>query len=395
MTINFKTEADALRDEMIARRRDLHQHPEIAFEEVRTAGIVAEELNNLGMEVQTGVGKTGVVGILEGDSDGPTVLIRADMDALPVYEQNSTDYISQTNGKMHACGHDGHTTMSLAVAKMLSAHRDKMRGRVKFVFQPAEEIAAGAAAMIKDGVLESPRPDVSLGLHLWNYLPLGKLGVATGPVMAGSNSFTITIRGKGSHGAMPQDALDPIVCAAHVITGLQTITSRNMDPLEGAVVSATQIHAGHANNVIPMEATIGGTTRSFKPEVRQLLETRLVEITENIAKAMGCTATVNFTEGTMPVSNDAEVAMQVRDAFTDIVGEDAFVMDERAMVGEDMSFLMDDIPGMFFFVGSANDERELNYGHHHPRFDFDEDALPLGAALMARAAASYVLIDEI
>ncbi|MEL6149268.1 MAG: amidohydrolase [Chloroflexota bacterium] len=395
MTIDFKAEAEALRDEMIARRRDLHQHPEIAFEEVRTAGIVAEELNNLGLEVQTGIGKTGVVGIMEGDSDGPTVLIRADMDALPVHEENSTDYISLTAGKMHACGHDGHTTIGLSVAKILSGHRDKMHGRVKFVFQPAEEIAGGALAMIKDGVLGSPRPDVSLGLHLWNYLPVGKLGVASGPVMAGSNSFTITIRGKGSHGAIPQEALDPIVCAAQIITAMQTITSRNMDPLEGAVVSATQIHAGHANNVIPMEAKIGGTIRSFKPDVKQLLETRLVEIVENIAKAMGCTATVDFLEGTKPVTNDAEVAMQVRDAFTDIVSEDAFVLDERAMVAEDMTYLMDDIPGMFFFVGSANAERDLNYGHHHPRFDFDEDALPLATALMARAAASYVLIDEI
>ncbi len=394
MTIDFKAAAHALQDEMVARRRDLHQHPEIAFEEVRTAGIVAEELNNLGLEVQTGIGKTGVVGLLEGDESGPTVLVRADMDALPVSEENSTDYISTVPGKMHACGHDGHTTIGLAVAKMLSAHRDQITGRVKFVFQPAEEIAGGAQAMVKDGVLNDPRPDVSLGLHLWNYLPVGKIGVADGPIMAGSNSFTITLRGKGSHGAIPQDAIDPIVCAAQIVTALQTIVSRNNDPLEGAVVSVTQVHAGHANNVIPPTATLGGTARSFKPDVKTMIEQRLRDIVTNIAQAMNCTAEIKFSEGTIPVVNNPEVAAQVRRTIAPLLGKDPFVLDERSMVAEDMAYLMDDIPGTFLFVGSANDARDLNYGHHHPRFDFDEDALPLGAAVLAQAVASYVLDGE-
>jgi amidohydrolase len=381
---------------MVARRRDLHRHPETAFEEVRTAGIVAEELNRLGLEVQTGIGKTGVVGILEGDADGPTVLLRADMDALPIHEQNETDYISQTAGKMHACGHDGHTSIGLAVAKMLTAHRDQMHGRVKFVFQPAEEIAGGAKAMIQDGVLESPRPDVSLGLHLWNYLPVGKVGVANGPIMAGSNSFTVKITGKGSHGALPHEAIDPIACAVQAINVLQTIISRNVEPVEGAALSVTQIHAGHANNVIPPEATFGGTTRSFNPAVRELLETRLQEIVQHTAAAMHCSATVTFSEGTIPVTNDADVSAQVRRVIRPLLnGEEAFVMNERSTVAEDMAYLMDDIPGMFLLVGSANDARELNYGHHHPRFDFDEDALPLAAAILARAAASYVMDDVI
>jgi amidohydrolase len=390
--INFKLEADALRDELVARRRDLHQHPEIAFEEVRTAGIVAAELNKLGLEVQTGVGKTGVVGILDGEQAGPTVLVRADMDALPVHEENETDYISQTAGKMHACGHDGHTTIGLGVAKFFAQRREQMAGRIKFVFQPAEEIAGGAKAMIADGVLENPRPDVSLGLHLWNYLPVGKLGVATGPVMAGSDSFEVVITGKGGHGAMPHMAQDPVVCAAQVVTAWQTIISRNLSPVEGGVLSVTRLDAGHASNVIPQTVTLRGTTRYFKQPVRQMMRQRMTDIASHIAAAMGCELTsVDWNDGTKPVSNHPEVSQRVREAFLTVVGEDAFVLDERAMVAEDMAFLMDDIPGFFFFVGSADAAAGKDYGHHHPRFDFDEAALPLSVALLAKAAAAYVM----
>lgn len=393
--IDFKAAAEALREELVERRRDFHMHPELAFEEVRTAGIVAEELNKLGLEVQTGVGKTGVVGILEGDQDGPTVLVRADMDALPVDEANTTDYISQTPGKMHACGHDGHTAIGLGVAKLLTTHRDKIAGRVKFVFQPAEEIAAGARAMIDDGVLANPRPDVSLGLHLWNALPVGKLGVAEGAVMAASNSFTIMITGKGGHGAIPNLAVDPIACGAQIVSALQTVISRNVDPLETGVVSVTQFHAGHAQNVIPSEAMIGGTTRAYSLAVRELIIERMDSIVKNTAAAMGCTATIVWSEGTLPVVNHPEVATKVRDRLRPLVGgDDDLILDERTMGGEDVSMFMSDIPGMFVFVGSANSERELDFAHHHPRFDFDEDALPLGVAVLAEAVAAYVIPDE-
>ncbi len=390
--IDFKLEAEALRDELIARRRDLHQHPEIAFEEFRTAGIVAEELNALGLEVQTGVGKTGVVGILDGAQDGPTVLVRADMDALPVHEENETDYISQTAGKMHACGHDGHTSIGLGVAKFFAQRREQMAGRIKFVFQPAEEIAGGAKAMIADGVLENPRPDVSLGLHLWNYLPLGKLGVATGPVMAGSDSFKFEITGKGGHGAMPEHAHDPVVCAAQIIMAWQTIVSRNLSPMEGGVVSVTRVDAGHASNVIPPTVTLRGTARYFTKHVQQTIHNRMEAIASNIATAMDCELTsAKWNEGTQPVVNHPEVCQRVREAFLTLVDEDDLVLDERAMVAEDMTYLMNDIPGMFFFVGSADDDRGLNYGHHHPRFDFDEAVLPLSVALLAKAVAAYVM----
>jgi amidohydrolase len=390
-SIDFRAEADKLRDEMVAMRRDFHMHPETAFEEVRTAGIVAEKLTELGLEVQTGVGKTGVVAILDGAADGPTVLVRADMDALPINEANTTDYISGTANKMHACGHDGHTAIGLAVAKMLSAHRNEIQGRVKFVFQPAEEVGQGAMAMIQDGALENPKPDVSVGLHLWNTLPLGDLGVADGPTMAGSSTWSATLTGKGSHGAAPHESLDPVVAAAHVVTALQSIVARNVNPDDTAVVSVTQIHTGDTHNVIPQTAYLEGTMRAFKIEVRDLVTKRMDEIIKGVAAAMGCEATFQIDHRTIPLVNHPDVGARLRPVFEKIEGVKRLDLDARTMGGEDMAFFMDTVPGMYFFVGSANEERGLNYGHHHPRFDFDEDALPLGAALLATAVAEYVI----
>ncbi len=393
MVVNFKAEAAAMQEELVARRRDLHQHPETAFEEVRTAGIVAEELNKLGFEVQTGVGKTGVVGVLEGDHDGPTVLVRADMDALPIIEANETDYISTVSGRMHACGHDGHTSILLGVAKLFNERRREMRGRIKFVFQPAEEIGGGALAMIADGVLENPRPDVSLGLHLWNELSIGKIGLGSGPVMAGANMFKVELRGKGGHGASPHKTIDPVVAAAQIVTALQTVVSRELDPLQRGVLSVTQVHTGDADNVIPETALLRGTTRAFRPEVDKMISERLTAISKGIAETMNCTCEVSFRDGTIPVVNDPEVAGRLINVFQDIVGKDAIQTEIRSMFAEDVAFLMQDIPGAFFFVGSANSERGLDYGHHHPRFDFDEAALPLAVTLMASAVAAYVLPD--
>ncbi len=391
MTVDFKAQAEAMRDELVARRRDLHAHPELAFEEIRTAGIVARELTDLGMEVQTGVGKTGVVGILEGSHDGPTVLVRADMDALPIQEENEFDYVSTVPGKMHACGHDGHTTIGLAVAKLLAAHRDEMVGRVKFVFQPAEEVGRGAAAMVADGVLSDPRPDVSIGLHLWNSVPVGKLGVAEGPMMAGASTFTIKVRGKGSHAASPHQGIDPVVCAAQMVLAFQTIPSRNIDPLETVVLSVTTIKAGDAYNVIPQFAELRGTVRTFTTEVRDQVFERMREIAENLGKAMRCTVEFESIDLTIPVINDAEVTEKLRAAFIPIVGADGLDTTIRTMGAEDVSAFMDDIPGMYFFVGAQDLTQDAYYGHHHPRFSIDEDALPLSVALLATAVATYVL----
>ncbi len=389
--IDFKTEAEALRDELVARRRDFHRHPELGFEEVRTAGIVAEELARLGMEVQTGVGRTGVVGLLEGDQDGPTVLVRADMDALPIQEENTSEYASSVPGKMHACGHDGHTAIALGVARLLSQHRSHIAGRVKFVFQPAEEIAGGAKAMVADGVLRDPRPDVSVGLHLWNGMPLGRLGVADGPVMAGSSEFVLRITGKGGHAASPHLTIDPVVCAAQVITAFQTIASRSVNPLDSAVVSATYLRAGTAFNVIPQDVEVRGTIRIFRLEVRDLVERRMHEISQGIAGAMGCTAELNIIHQLLPVVNHPEVGARLRGLFRRFVGDEGLDMTERTMGAEDVGLLMDDVPGMYFFLGAKVPDQEVYYGHHHPRFDFDENALPLGVALLSAAVAEYVL----
>jgi amidohydrolase len=389
--INFRTQAESLRDELITRRRDFHMHPELGFEEFRTAGIVADELRNLGLEVQTGIGKTGVVGILEGIHDGPTILVRADMDALPILEENEVDYASQTPGKMHACGHDGHTTIALGVAKLLSRQREHMTGRVKFVFQPAEEVVGGAKAMLADGVLNDPRPDVTLGLHLWNSLPVGQLGVGDGPVMAGASVFTIKVIGKGGHGAAPHTTVDPVVCAAQIITALQSVVSRNLNPLDSAVISVTQLQAGTAFNIIPQDVVLRGTVRAFKPEVHKMVDQRMREICEGIAGAMGCSVDFESQVGTLPVRNDPAVSARARNLFQQFVSSDALLLNERTMGAEDVGLFMDDIPGMYFFLGAAVSNQEQYFGHHHPRFDFDENALPLGVALMSAAVADYVL----
>ncbi len=388
---DFRAQAEALRQELIERRRDFHRHPELAFQEVRTASIVAEELARLGLEVQTGVGKTGVVGILEGAGEGPTVLIRADMDALPVQEENEFDYASQTPGVMHACGHDGHTAIALGVAKLLAAQRNRLSGRVKFVFQPAEEIGRGAQAMAEDGVLNDPRPDVSLGLHLWNSLPVGKLGVADGPIMAGSATFTIHIAGKGGHAAIPQACADPVLCAAQLITALHSIISRNVDPLESAVLSVTSVTAGHAFNVIPQTADLKGTVRYYQQAVRDRIYERMRDCVQFIARAMGCTGTLEFTDLTLPVNNDQQVTDKARQRFAALLGPEALDITLRTMGSEDVGLFMQDIPGMYFFLGAADPSADVYYGHHHPRFNFNENALPLGVALLASAAADYVL----
>jgi len=388
-TVDFMTQADAMRDELVARRRDLHQHPELAFEEIRTAGIVARELTDLGLEVQTGVGKTGVVAMLDGAQPGPTVLVRADMDALPIHEENEVDYASTVPGKMHACGHDGHTTIALAVAKLLAPHRDQMAGRIKFVFQPAEEAGKGARAMVNDGVLSDPRPDVSVGLHLWNSLPVGTVAAADGPIMAGASIFTVKITGKGSHAASPHLGVDPVVCAAQMVMAFQTIPSRSVDPLDTVVLSVTTIHTGEAYNVIPQTAELQGTVRYFKTEVRDLVFARMQEVVEHLGMAMRCTCEIEFEHLTIPVVNNAEVGSKLRDVFEPMVRE--LKLDERTMGAEDVSAFMDDIPGMYFFVGAKDQTADAYYGHHHPRFNIDEDALPLSVALLSAAVAAYVL----
>lgn len=391
MAIDWLTKARALRSELVARRRDLHQHPELAFEEIRTGSIVAAELSALGLEVQTGVGKTGVVGVLEGARDGTTVLVRCDMDALPIQEANTTEYVSRSPNKMHACGHDGHVAIGLGVAKLLAAHRAQLAGRVKFVFQPAEEIAAGANAMIADGVLESPAPQVALGLHLWNNMPVGTVSVTEGAAMASANDFTVTVRGVGGHGALPDETRDPIFAAAQIISALQSIISRNVSGLDTAALSVCNIHGGDANNVIPSEVTFGGTFRTYRSATNELIARRLHEIAEGVATALGCTAQVRTQLLAPALVNDSEVNARLRETFRRVAPQLTLIDNARTMASEDMACFLERVRGTYFFVGSANRERGLDFPHHHPRFDFDEDALPIGVGLLAAAVAEYVL----
>lgn len=392
MTKHLMADAEALRDELIARRRDFHQHPELAFEEHRTAGIVADELNRLGLEVQTGIGKTGVVGILEGAADGPTVLYRADMDALPILEENETEYVSQTDGLMHACGHDGHTAIALGIAKLLSNHRADLSGRVKFVFQPAEERGKGAESMIADGALESPAPDYCLGIHLWNDLEVGAVSAVAGPTMSGAGMFEITISGKGGHGAMPHQTADPIVCAAQVIIALQSIVSRNVDPQDMVVITIGTIQGGSARNIIPQSVSFSGSFRLFREGARELIMRRMREIAEGVASGMGCQADVNFGLGIGPVVNDAEVTARARRVISSC--SDAVKLVEQPwMASEDVGLFMQRNPSAYLLIGSANHERQLDYPHHHPRFDIDEDVLPLSVGLMSAVIADYLDAD--
>jgi amidohydrolase len=388
--INYVDEANELFEYTRDLRRDFHRHPELGFEEVRTAGIVARELNNLGLEVSTGVGKTGVVALLEGGRPGPVVLARFDMDALPIEEETGAEYASQTPGVMHACGHDGHTATGLAVARILEAHKDDLGGSVKLVFQPAEEGLGGAEAMVADGVLLNPKPDVSLSLHLWNDKPLGWIGVTPGAAMSASDRFTVNIKGLGGHGAVPHLTNDPIAAGAQVVTALQTIVARNVPPLKSVVVTVTSMIGGEAFNVIPEVVELKGTIRSFDEEVRKQVHERFEQIVTRVAQAMGCQAKVEIWRITPPVVNDLEMAQRVQAVVGQVLPEATVDSTERTMGSEDMAYMMDDLPGCYFFVGSANHELGLDAGHHNPHFDFDESALPRSAALMAAAIVEFL-----
>lgn len=393
---DFYREAHELFPFTQSMRRDLHMHPELGFREFRTAGIVAKELEALGLEVTKGVGKTGVVGLLEGSKPGPTLLIRFDMDALPIVEETGAEYASQNPGVMHACGHDGHTAIGLTVAKILHQHRADLAGTVKFCFQPAEEgnngeEFGGNETMIRDGVLDGPAVEKTLALHLWNEKPLGWIGAAGGPVMAGAEAFTIKLTGKGGHGAAPHQTVDPIAAAAQIVNALQTIVSRNLDPFKPAVVSVTTVHAGTAFNVIPQEAELTGTIRTFDPEVRRQVIERFEALVQNVAEAMNCQARVEVVRVTPAVINDAGLASKVQAAARRILPDSSLDTSPYLTMGaEDMAFMQEKVPGCYFFIGSNNAEKHLDYGHHHPRFDFDEEALIRGAALMAGAAAEIL-----
>jgi amidohydrolase len=376
--------------QLVEVRRDLHRHPETAFTEVRTAGLVADRLRAAGLEPRTGVGRTGVMATVQGGRAGRTVLLRADMDALPIQEQNDVPYRSTVDGRMHACGHDCHTSILLGVSRKLADAAPALPGAVSLVFQPAEEEGGGAEAMIADGALERPKPDAAFGLHVWQTLELGKVGVTPGPFMAAVDEFQVTVRGKGAHAAMPQLGRDPVLALAHMVTALQAIASRQTDPLKEIVVSVTQLRAGSAFNIIPESAWMNGTCRVFDTEVWRDLPARFERICRGVAQAFECEVEIRFNRVNRPTVNDPAMAAIARAAAAEVVGEENIVDDLRTMGGEDFSAFLARVPGCFIAIGSRNAARGLVWDHHHPRFDVDEGSLAIGAEVLLRTARRFL-----
>src|SRR5947209_12530423 len=385
MSASARTLPPVDRATLIATRRDLHQHPELGFEERRTSALVAERLRALGYDVRTGVGKTGVVALKGGT--GRCVMLRADMDALPVEEANDVTYRSQHAGKMHACGHDGHVAMGLEVARRLAGL--DLPGAVKFAFQPAEELSFGADAMIQDGVLDHPSVDAAFGIHLWNDLPTGKIGLMPGAVMASVDEFEIAILGKGGHAAAPHQTTDPVLVAAHLVTGLQSLVSRRRNPFEEGVVSVTQVTAGHAFNVIPGRADLRGTVRTFGGKFYEDAPQLVTDTAQGIARAFGATAEVRYRRLSKPLVNDPPMTELMRSVGEEIVGKNRVIDGVRTMGGEDMSVYLAKVPGAFAFVGSAPPAGK-GAPHHSPTFDIDEESLTIGAELLTRTVVRYL-----
>lgn len=389
---DFQMVAHALVEQLITDRRDLHQHPELGFQEYRTAGIVAQRLRALGYEVTEGVAETGVLGVIPPRPGGKLAMLRFDMDALPIEEQNQVEYRSEHDGKMHACGHDGHVAIGLGVAAALMENRAALGdGGVKLLFQPAEEGGGGAERMVEAGAMENPRPDVSLGMHIWADLPLGKANVRSGPIMASADEFTIRITGKGGHGAQPHVTIDAVLVAAQMVMALHTIVSRNINPEQPAVLTVGSVQAGSAHNIIAHDAVLNGTIRSFDAEVRETVKRRLYEVASGVATTYGAQVEIAYA-ATCPATVCADGPTEVvREAARLILGAENVVATERTMGSEDMSVLLNEVPGCYFFLGGKNEQRELGvYAHHHPRFDFDEAVLPLGVAIMCEATSRYL-----
>jgi len=390
MRINAVAETQSIKAQLREWRRDFHAHPELGFEEHRSAGRIASALRDLGYSVQTGVAKTGVVGLLRGPNPGPVVMLRFDMDALPIQERSDADYASQNAGVMHACGHDAHMAIGLGVATLIARHREELAGTIKIVFQPGEEGMNGAEVMVEAGVLNDPRPDVFISAHVWNDRPAGVVDVSAGPVMAAADRWTCTIRGRGGHGAMPHQTVDPVVAAAQVISSLQSIVSRNVGPLQTAVVTVGTIHGGDAFNVVPALVELSGTIRTFDPRVRDVVRSRLRELCEGVAGAYAASATVDVGALTPAVVNDPEVAGVVRAAAQAVLGQENVLSSEKTTGSEDASFFMQDIPGCYFFLGSADPSAESPPPHHNPAFDIDETVLTVGVSVLAQAVAQYL-----
>ena len=381
-----------------AVRRDIHAHPELCFEEVRTADVVAQKLTEWGIPIHRGLGKTGVVGIVkgrDGGASGRAIGLRADMDALPMQEFNTFAHASQHHGKMHACGHDGHTAMLLAAAQHFAKHRN-FDGTVYLIFQPAEEGGGGARVMIEDGLLEQFPMQAVFGMHNWPGMKMGQFAVSPGPVMASSNEFKITIHGKGGHAAMPHTGIDPVPIACQMVQAFQTIISRNKKPVDAGVISVTMMHTGEATNVVPDSCELQGTVRTFTLEVLDMIEARMKQVAEHTCAAHEATCDFEFVRNYPPTVNSAAEADFARKVMASIVGEANVLVQEPTMGAEDFAFMLQARPGAYCFIANGDGgHRDLGHGGgpctlHNPSYDFNDDLIPLGATYWVRLAEEWL-----
>ncbi len=388
MNFDYEMQLDAMYTEMVAWRRHLHQNPELSFHEVNTAKFIAEYLNSWGLDVTERVGGHGVTALLQGGKPGPTVALRADIDALPIQDEKNCPYASKVTGVMHACGHDAHTATLLAVAKLLSKQQAGLSGNVLFIFQHAEEISPGGAkSMIEAGVLQGV--DVIYGVHLWTPLPVGEVYCAAGPIMAAVDDFTIEIHGKGGHGGLPHNTVDSIVVGSHLVVNLQSIISRSINPIEPCVISVGTVQAGGSFNVIAERCLIKGTVRSFNAQVRVQLEKRLRQVTDQTCSMFGAEYTLEYKSGYPSVVNHADEAERFFTVNPALFGVEHVKKSPNLMVGEDYGYYLQQIKGCFMLVGAGNELEGYIYPHHHPKFDLDESSMLNSAKLLINMTLHY------
>ena len=390
MANSIQEKIAGMKDWLVEVRRTIHMNPELGFEEVETSKLVAGWLDKFGLQVRTGVATTGVVGLLKGAKGGKTVAIRADMDALPLEEANDVPYRSRVKGKMHACGHDGHVTILLGVARLFSGIQEQVKGNIKWLFQPAEEGGGGGRVMVEEGVLENPKVDAVFGAHLFPDLAMGKVGIHEKEGLAATDRVVITIRGKGGHGAYPHLTRDPILAAGHLITQIHTIVSRSIGPLDSAVITIGKVSGGTAFNIIPDEVELLGTVRSLTSAVRDDLKKRLEEVARGVARSFDLDCQVDFQYGYPALVNDPEMSHLVAAACAKGIGREKVEFMRPSMGGEDFAYYLQEVPGSFFRLGCRNEAKGIVHPFHSSRFDIDEDALPFGVEMFARVIDEYL-----
>jgi amidohydrolase len=379
-----------MKDWLVEIRRTIHMHPELGFEEIETSKLVSEWLERFGFKVKRGLAKTGVVGLLEGKEPGRTVAIRADMDALSMDEANSVPYASKIKGKMHACGHDAHVAILLGVAKFFSSMKDRVKGNIKWIFQPAEEGGGGGRVMVEEGVLENPKVDAVFGAHVFPFLPVGKVGIYEREGLAAADRFTIKMIGKGGHAASPHVAKDPILAAGHLITQIHSIVSRNINPLDSGVVTIGKVSGGTAFNIIPDGVELLGTVRSLNPQVREELKSRIEQVVQGVVRSFGMDYQFDFEYGYPVLINDPEMSKLVATACSKGVGEENVEVLKPSMGGEDFAYYLEKVPGSFFRLGCRNEEKGIIHSYHSSLFDIDESVLPFGVEMFVRVIDQYL-----